>query len=217
MSFGALVLLCLGVALGSYLIGGLMPALFLSKSVGHFDIREKGSGNAGTTNMLRSMGWKWAVVTFALDIAKGALPVLFAFLFFQNVAYAGGSGVLGRVPAYCAAAGVLLGHVYPVYFKFKGGKAVASSVGVMLVLNPLMTLIVFVVCLGLCFLIRRVSIASLVAFVSYAIVAFCFPKPDRFFPWFVLLLALFVVYLHRANIVRIVKGEEKAIVPGKGK
>ena len=120
------------LAIGAYLIGNISFAILLSKKKNQ-DITKMGSGNPGTMNMLRNFGFKTGILTLALDALKGAAPALAGYLLF------------GDHGLYIAGLAVILGHIYPVFRKFKGGKGVACTLGVFLVANPILTLIFFVV------------------------------------------------------------------------
>lgn len=116
----------------SYLIGSINWALIISR-LKHSDIRKMGSGNPGTLNMSRNLGLKFGLLTFFLDVFKGAMPTLFAFLFFGSDRFSGSEFYVRDFAVYLCGLCVVLGHIYPIYFKFKGGKGIASTIGVFLV------------------------------------------------------------------------------------
>ena len=122
------------VAIIAYLIGSINFSVIISKKMAGFDVREKGSGNAGTTNMLRTVGKKAALLTLICDILKGIIPVLIAILI-GKIANHFEANI--RIEYLAQIAGVLtiIGHTFPIFFKFKGGKGVASSLGLILVIN----------------------------------------------------------------------------------
>lgn len=186
----------LGIA--SYFLGSLSSAVFISRKAGGFDIREKGSGNAGSTNMLRVMGVKWGVVTLIIDMLKGVIPTLIGLLW------------AGEIGAYVAGGAVLIGHAFPVFQKFKGGKCVASSGGVLLVLHPILTLVALVIAFAIMFASRMVSLGSVLIFILYPIGAFLFPIYPGY-GWFALGVSLLVLALHRGNIRRLLNGTEKQL------
>ena len=114
----------------AYLIGSISFSVIISKKMAGFDVREKGSKNAGSTNVLRTVGKKAAVITLLCDVLKGGVAVLIAYIvgkFVDNVDRA----ILVQVAALC----VVIGHTFPIFFKFKGGKGVATSLGIVLLLN----------------------------------------------------------------------------------
>ena len=121
----------LGMGIVAYLIGSISPSILLAKSKG-IDIRQEGSGNAGTTNALRVLGKKAAVATLILDILKGVAAVLLGTFVMSNF-----GEFAAAQTSYLCAAGVTIGHIYPLYFKFKGGKGIATAFGALTALKPL--------------------------------------------------------------------------------
>ena len=136
----------------SYLIGSFSSAFFLGKAIKKIDIRVHGSGNSGTTNAIRVMGFRMGVLTFLIDFAKGAIAVLIGFYL---EGYNG--GLLGGI---CA----VLGHDYPIYIRFKGGKGVATSIGALAILDFPMALISVIIGLIVGFFTKYVSLGSIVFF-----------------------------------------------------
>ena len=123
-------------ALLVYFVCNTNFAILISKNVKDKDIRTVGSGNPGTTNMIRAFGFKWGACTFVLDATKGALSVAFGLILFNAIA---DSYVVTRFAGYFFAMGAILGHVFPVCLKFKGGKGFATTIGAFMVLDPLWT------------------------------------------------------------------------------
>ena len=119
-----------------YLVCNTNFAILISKNIKHKDIRTVGSGNPGTTNMIRAFGFKWGACTFVLDATKGALSVALGLILFKNIA---DSYVITRFAGYFFAMSAILGHVFPVCLKFKGGKGFATTIGAFMVLDPLWT------------------------------------------------------------------------------
>lgn len=188
-----LLLLCSAIG---YLLGNLHTSVLLSRLMYHGDIREYGSHNAGTTNMIRVFGFKPGAVTFAGDMAKGAAAALIGTLIFGKI---GG--------AICGLSAVL-GHDYPVFFGFKGGKGVASTLGVAWVLNPLGGAVVTIAeALGI-LVFRRVSVGSMVAVGILAVSMFFIDI--ELTPLFCVLFAL-VMLRHTENIKRLIAGAEPRI------
>ncbi|MCB9936497.1 MAG: glycerol-3-phosphate 1-O-acyltransferase PlsY [Planctomycetes bacterium] len=204
-----------GTLLVSYLVGGVPFGLLAGKLIKGVDIRQHGSRNIGATNAARVIGWKWFPVVLLLDALKGAGPCLAGLWL---------SGRAGTDLALFAAIGALAGHLYSVYLKFKGGKGVATGLGVVLVLTvvpdihaPLPALCALGV-FGLVLLATRmVSVSSIVAALSVPVfyyawlggTTFTDPYNNRFI--FLVLVSLFVVVKHRANIRRIMSGTEPRI------
>ena len=125
-----MTLVCFVVAIIAYLIGSINFSVILSKKMAGFDIREKGSGNAGSTNMLRSVGKKAALITLLCDILKGIVSILIAILI-GNIFKDLNKALLVQI----AGLAVVIGHTFPVFFKFKGGKGVATALGIILLTN----------------------------------------------------------------------------------
>lgn len=179
----------------SYLIGSISPSTIISKYKG-IDIKNSGSGNAGTTNVLRLMGIKAAVITLGIDIIKGMIAVKV------------GMGLVDfNTAALCSIAAVL-GHIFPIFYKFKGGKGVATAFGAVLMINwpsALAALILVILTVGIS---KKMSLGSLVGAISYPLlILFYFP---RFFI-FGSIFALTLVLTHISNIKRLIKKEEKVI------
>lgn len=204
--------ICLIAAMiAAYLLGSVNFAIIFTRLFAKEDIRDFGSGNAGMTNVLRTVGKGAATLTFAGDFAKGALAVLIARLLFVFVAKQPDFFIGEYLAAFCG----LLGHCFPIFYGFKGGKGIAVSAGAMVVLSPL----AFVFCLAaflIFFLITKiVSVGSLAAAVVFPIAIFVLSATaSREHPlWrtgLALLIALMVIFMHRANIVRLIRGEESS-------
>ncbi len=182
----------------SYLVGSIPFGLIIGKLWAGIDVREYGSGNIGTSNVLRTVG-PWAAITvFALDVAKGALAVYLGTL-------AGGEYV--RIMAGVAA---IVGHNWPIYLRFKGGKGIATSLGVVMTLTPVVALVLLGLWIIIVGITRYISLASLA-------VAFLFPVFLLVFdaPWtYVLagvLISAFAIHRHRDNIKRLLGGTEHKI------
>lgn len=186
-------------AVGGYLLGSLSPAVFISRNMGGFDIRKRGSGNAGTTNVLREMGWLPGVLTFVCDVAKGYVPVALVVHFVSYPA------------AYLTGACILLGHAFPLFLNFKGGKCVATSAAVLLAIFPIPTLIAVVAVIALMFLTRMVSLGTILGFSAFTVACFFLKVPHPFVPYYALLVTAFVILRHRQNIIRLIHGEEKKL------
>lgn len=152
------------IAIIAYLIGSINFSVIISKKMAGFDVREKGSGNAGTTNMLRSVGKKAAVITLICDILKGVISVLIAYLTSKLVA-----NLDGALLAQIAGIAVIIGHTFPVFFGFKGGKGVATSLGVLLCINWSVGLICLVFALVIMAITKMVSAGSCVAAILYPV------------------------------------------------
>lgn len=202
----------------AYLLGSIPFGLLIAKSHGK-DLRKIGSGNIGATNVARALGKKWAYVCFVLDVLKGLLPM--ALMPVAGLVDAD-SGPAGLGLWMLAGAAAILGHVFPVYLRFKGGKGVATSLGVVLGLWPYFTLsgaAAFAVW-GVCLLTwRYVSLASIIAAVAFPfflLASITVAEPwsiERLWPLLAAatLLALLIVVRHRENIRRLLQGTENKI------
>ena len=197
------------VAVIAYLIGSVNFSVILSKKMAGFDLREKGSGNAGTTNMLRTVGKKGAAITLVLDVLKGVIAIFLAKLvgnIWQNLD--------GALLVQLAGILVVIGHTFPVFFKFKGGKGVATSLGVLLVLNWQIGLICLVFALVLMALTQMVSLGSIAAAILYPVLTI-FISQNYIVPGnYVIssiILAVIVVFNHRENVKRLLSGTENKI------
>lgn len=197
------------VALVAYLIGSISFSVIFTKKLAGFDVREKGSKNAGSTNVLRTAGKKIAILTLVCDILKGLIAVLFAKIigeidYFDHIEY------LVQV----AGIAVVLGHTFPIFFGFKGGKGVATSLGLILLINWQIGLICLVFALILIISTRMVSLGSVSAAVLFPVLTmfitenYIVPGDYRIFG---ILLGVFVCFNHRANIKRLLKGQESKI------
>ena len=201
------ILIAVAIFIGAFLLGGISPSVLISRKIGGFDVRSVGSGNAGTTNILRSMGWRFGVANLLLDMLKGFLPVLVIKLIW------GMDTPLGLYATLAAGLGSVLGHCFSPYMGFKGGKGVATSLGVFLAITPISTALALAVAVLVIVFTRYVSAGSLVG--ALAVIAFetILGRPVRI-EILVLLVAVFLVlsFMHRGNIKRLFQGEENRLV-----
>ena len=197
------------VAILSYLIGSINFSIIISKKVAGFDVREKGSGNAGTTNMLRTVGKKAALITLVCDILKGVISILLALLI-GKIAKESNNSILVQI----AGILVIIGHTFPIFFKFKGGKGVATAVGVLLTTNWQIGLICLIFGLVLIALTRMVSLGSITAAILFPILVL-FIKTNYIVEgnYFIysLIIAVMVVFNHRENVKRLLSGTENKL------
>jgi acyl phosphate:glycerol-3-phosphate acyltransferase len=184
--------------LAAYLLGSFPSSYVVAKLVRGIDLRQHGSGNLGATNAFRVLGWKAATPVFILDILKGWIPTFF----FARV---DGEPAWQWALAYGAAA--IIGHVFSVYVRFKGGKGVATGAGVFLALAPYAVLVALLIWIALLFITGTVSIASIAAAVVLPIAVFVLDMPREVLALSIALSA-FVIYAHRGNIRRLSRGEE---------
>ena len=183
----------------AYLLGSVSTGIIVCKFLNKADPRETGSKNLGATNVLRHAGKTAAIVTLAGDVAKGVLPVLAA-------------QAAGAVPEVLILVGLaaFLGHLFPIYYRFQGGKGVATFLGVNLALDPWAGLAFITVWISLALVTRYSSLAALAAATAIPFLAFATKKPTSS----VILLVVMVVYVfwrHRTNIYCLIEGTEKKI------
>ena len=199
------------VGLVAYLIGSISFSIIISKKMAGFDVREKGSGNAGATNMLRSVGKKAAALTLLGDALKGVVAILFAILV-GAIAKNADRALLVQI----AGILVVVGHTFPVFFGFKGGKGVATSLGVLLMTNWKIGLICLVFALVLMALTRMVSMGSVGAAILFPVLVlfidtnFIVSEGSGYFIYSII-LAVLVAFNHRSNIKRILNGTENKL------
>ena len=199
------------VGLVAYLIGSISFSIIISKKMAGFDVREKGSGNAGATNMLRSVGKKAAALTLLGDALKGVVAILFAVLV-GAIAKNSDKALLVQI----AGILVVVGHTFPVFFGFKGGKGVATSLGVLLMTNWQIGLICLVFALVLMALTKMVSMGSVGAAILFPVLVlfintnFIVSEGSGYFVYSVI-LAVLVAFNHRGNIQRILNGTENKL------
>ncbi|MBR2241503.1 MAG: glycerol-3-phosphate 1-O-acyltransferase PlsY [Clostridia bacterium] len=199
------------MAVIAYAIGSVNFSVIISKKMAGFDVREKGSGNAGTTNMLRSVGKGPAALTLVLDILKGVLAILIAKFIVGNIATEANSAILVQIAGFFA----VVGHTFPVFFGFKGGKGVATSLGVLLVMNPLIGGICLVFALVVMALTRMVSLGSIMAAILFPVLTI-FIKDNYIdgeynYIIFGIAMAALVIFNHRSNIKRLYNGNENKL------
>ena len=207
--FPYVILVYLASALIAYLIGSFNMAIIISKFHKSSDIRDHGSGNAGMTNMLRIFGKRAATWTFIGDFAKGVIVVFIAREIGRDLH-------MNLDIAYIAALFVMIGHIYPVYFKFRGGKGIATALGAMFVLNWIAFITIAIGIAPMVFIIKIVSAVCLCGTSLYPVLNFVilFLQGKSFFgevvPYTVmsLLMALLIFYAHRENIRRLRNGTE---------
>ena len=198
-------------AIVAYLLGSISTSILVSKIMGATDIRKHGSGNAGATNTLRVLGKKAAVFVVLGDGLKGVVAILFAWLF-DSIFKPDAS-----VSQYVAAVFVMLGHVFPLYFGFKGGKGIMTSIAVILTLSPAIGGILFgiFVVLVLCF--NYISLGSVVSALCFpALVWWLYPGNMPFFVSAVI-IAVIAIAKHHTNISRLLKGTESKFIKKKSK
>ena len=194
----------------SYLIGSFPTAYVVSKRLFNIDIRTVGSGNVGATNVMRSIGKRWGILVLIIDAIKGAIPIIILRNLLEITS-----------PYILIIAGIfaIIGHTYTIFLRFRGGKGVATSLGVLLSLTPIPIMASLLVFWVVIFIKKYVSLGSISAAISYPLWLFLssyfydFPEWGRgkIYLIFSIFLALFIIYTHRSNIKRLMRGEEHKI------
>ena len=207
--------ICILIAIIAYLIGSINFSVILSKKMAGFDVRQKWSGNSWTTNMLRSAGKKAAAITLTCDILKGVVSIGIAIL----VGYlfnAQNKSILVQI----AAIAVLIGHTFPIFFGFKGGKGVATSLGVLIMTNWQIGLICLAIAIIIMAITKMVSLGSCMAAIAFPLLtyfaanifenAYIVKEGSSYFVYSII-LAVIVLFNHRSNIKRIITGKENKL------
>ena len=198
-------------AIIAYLIGSVNFSVIISKKMAGFDVREKGSGNAGTTNMLRSVGKKAAAITLICDILKGVVAILIA-MFIGWAFQVENKSLLVQI----AGIAVVIGHTFPIFFGFKGGKGVATSLGILIMSNWQIGLICLVFGVLLIALTRMVSLGSCAAAVLFPVLTLFITdnyivSEGSGYLIYSIILAVIVLFNHRSNIKRILAKKKNKI------
>ncbi|MGH7474716.1 MAG: glycerol-3-phosphate 1-O-acyltransferase PlsY [Longimicrobiales bacterium] len=191
----------LALLLASYLVGAVPSSYIAGRLTRGLDLRRQGSGNLGATNTFRVLGWRIAVPVLVFDLAKGWFPVYF----FPRW---DGTGEALWALGYAAAA--VIGHVFSVYVGFRGGKGVATSAGALLALTPIAVCTALVLWTVIVVATRLVSLGSIVAAAVIPLIALLEQGPTPVF-WLAAGLAVFVIWAHRANLARLLRGEEQRL------
>jgi glycerol-3-phosphate acyltransferase PlsY len=193
----------------SYLTGSIPTSIIVSRIAKNIDIRDRGSGNAGATNVYRILGWKYALIVLLLDIFKAWLPTaIYATTIFQYISILN----IGFMQILCGSFAVI-GHTYPIFARFKGGKGVGPLIGVLLALFPIAFPLCLIVAIAIIVTTGYVSLGSIFAAISLPIFILILPvlgiiSPNLSLVVFSLLVPWFVIYTHRSNISRIRNGTE---------
>ena len=192
-----------------YLVGSIPTAIWMGKITKKIDIREHGSGNAGATNAIRVLGWKVGILVLIVDMFKGFIPVFYLPQYFPYPE-------LGDLYPLIIGVFTIIGHIFPVFAGFKGGKGVGTAAGAFAALIPLSFSIALILFILVVSLFRYVSLGSLLGAISIIIsVPFMdyleIQKVDNSVIYILIVLCLFIIYMHRGNIVRLIKGEENKL------
>ena len=194
--------------ISAYILGSIPAAVWIGKWLHNIDVRKHGSGNAGATNVIRVLGWKTGMPVLSIDLAKGWLATMMPI--FLNSADTG-TGTLTNLQI---AAGLIsiIGHIFPLFAGFRGGKGVATMFGVLLALHPLLTISCMGVFLVVLLITGIVSISSMTAGIAFPVLLFLFfDTPSLVFKIFSVIVAIALLLTHRKNIGRLLSGEEKKL------
>ena len=208
---------CIISGIIAYLLGSISFSIIFTKKFAGFDVRQKGSGNAGSTNVLRTAGKKPAILTLICDILKGVIAIFIAYLIGRIFNFdIQSSALLVQIAGIC----VVIGHTFPIFFGFKGGKGVATALGVLLVTNWQIGLICLVFALVLMALTRIVALGSIAAAILFPVL--CFFITNNYlvgdsstrmsYLVFGIIMAVIVIFNHRSNIQRMASGKENRLI-----
>lgn len=195
----------LGISI-SYLLGSIPTSYIMAKLIKGIDIRKHGSGNVGATNLMRTVGKVPGGIAFMLDAAKGAIPVLLLC----DIFYEPGNFITEPMFKVILGLAAVCGHIWTIFLKFKGGKGVATTIGVFAGLSPLASALALLVWLVTAFLFKYVSLSSITMSISLPIFMLILNKPIEYII-LSLIACLFIIYTHRSNIKRIAEGTEYKI------
>lgn len=186
----------------AYVLGSISFSTIFSRKFRHEDIRTKGSGNAGTANMIRTFGWKLGFATLVCDVLKGTFSALI------------GLWIAGPAGMYTGALFSVIGHCFSCFMRFKGGKGIATGIGALLVVQPVATLIICACCVVIVMITKIMSVGSMLGCIASAVAA-CFLSVGS--PWIVwwdattIAIAVLALWSHRANMGRLLRGEENKL------
>jgi len=193
----------------AYLLGSIPASVWIGKMIHGIDVREHGSGNAGTANTIRVLGWKTGIPVLIIDLAKGWTAAMLPHFF--HIADPG-SALLTNLQILTGVTAIV-GHIFPVLAGFRGGKGVATVFGVLLAIQPLLTICCLGVFLGVILLTGIVSVSSMSAGIAFPVLLFLFfDTPSVIFKVFSVLVAIALLITHRKNIGRLIRGEEAKLI-----
>jgi glycerol-3-phosphate acyltransferase PlsY len=208
------ILLTLIAILLAYLLGSIPTAVWIGRAFHGIDVREHGSGNAGATNTIRVLGWSTGIPVLIVDLAKGWVAAMLPV--FLKLAPAE-SALLTNLQIITGLTAII-GHIFPVYAGFRGGKGVATVFGVLLAIHPLLTLVCMGVFLVVLIITGIVSVSSMIAGIAFPIILMTiFDTPSLIFKIFSVFVAIALLITHRKNIKRLMHGEEKKLFQKKPK
>ena len=183
----------------AYFIGNISTGIIIGKLYGHRDIRDSGSGNAGTTNVMRTLGWLPSVLTLVGDCLKAFAAVKI------------GAALAGTLGGYFCGIAVMCGHIWPVVFQFRGGKGMACALGVIFAHEPLLAVALLIIQVAVVAVTRYMSVASLVTSVVYPFIVAFFHPGDWTYILFAIAMSILTIFCHRANISRLIQHKENRL------
>jgi glycerol-3-phosphate acyltransferase PlsY len=193
----------------AYLLGSIPSAVWIGKMFHHTDVRQHGSGNAGATNVIRVLGWKTGIPVMIIDLAKGWTAAMLPELFHLAEP---GTALLTNLQILTGVTAII-GHIYPVFAGFRGGKGVATVFGVLLAIQPLLTICCLGVFLAVLLISGIVSVSSMSAGIAFPVLLFLlFDTPSVLFKIFSVFVAIALIITHRKNIGRLLRGEESRLI-----
>lgn len=183
----------------AYLLGNISAGKLVAKHIGHVDISKVGSGNAGTTNVLRTLGWVPSVLTLVGDVLKAVVSALL------------GSAIAGETGMYLTGVAVMAGHIWPVLYNFKGGKGIAAAFGFIIFSDPVIAAILFVIQIAVIALTRYMSLASILSCVLYPVLMLVFRFGDTFSIVCAAIMCAMALFAHRSNMTRLINKNENRL------
>ncbi|MBT3244669.1 MAG: glycerol-3-phosphate 1-O-acyltransferase PlsY [Bacteroidetes bacterium] len=196
------------LGIGAYLLGSVPTAIWIGKWFYGIDIREHGSGNAGFSNALRVMGWKAGIPVLLVDVAKGYFAVALA----EIITHDATSSISIQIIAIAFGLLAFIGHLYPAFARFKGGKGVATGLGIIIAIYPLGSIVGLGVFVIIVLTFRMMSLSSMTAGLSFPFTVYFSQKlDDPVLFIFSCFIAVMIIYTHNSNIQRIIKGTENKI------
>jgi len=190
----------LTASLIGYVLGCIQASYIIGRSIRKIDIREHGSTNAGASNATMVLGWRWGLVTFIIDFSKAAIAVLLVRFFFSY----------GNLPVFLAGIFAVLGHIFPMFLRFRGGKGIASLLGMFIAFNWQIGLIIAVIQILVSLATDYIAVGSIVLYAALPILVYLFDYPPVIL-WLTLILTLIGFLKHIPNIIKIRNGDEKGI------
>lgn len=196
----------------AYVVGSIPTSVWVGKAFFKIDVRNHGSGNAGATNTIRVLGWKAGLPVFIFDVSKGWLAVMLA-VFFHSDQLNSEQMIFLKI---ALAAAVVIGHVFPMFAGFRGGKGVATLLGVGIALYPITVWVILGIFILILIITGYVSLGSLTGAILFPLIdIFLFHQENIWLMGLSILVAIFIPVTHRKNIKRLIKGEESKFRPGK--